>query len=70
MVKRFNWQIDREQEYPYDAPKPKRQVAYVFDTNKCIECRTCTVAWKTCWTSGKGQETTFWNNIETKPYGG
>ena len=70
MVKRFNWQIDREQEYPYDGPKPARQVAYVFDTNKCIECQTCTVACKTCWTSGKGQETIFWNNVETKPYGG
>ena len=70
MVKRFNWQIGRDQEYPYDAPKPKRQVAYVFDTNKCIECQTCTVACKTCWTSGKGQETIFWNNVETKPYGG
>lgn len=70
MVKRFNWHIDREQEYPYDGPKPARQVAYVFDTNKCIECQTCTVACKTCWTSGKGQETIFWNNVETKPYGG
>jgi len=70
MPKRFNWQIGREQEYPYDAPPPTRQVAYVFDTNKCIECQTCTVACKTCWTSGKGQETIFWNNVETKPYGG
>ena len=70
MVKRFNWQIGREQEYPYDAPPPKRQVAYVFDTNKCIECQTCTVACKTAWTSGKGEETIFWNNVETKPYGG
>jgi nitrate reductase beta subunit len=57
-------------EYPYEAPPPRRQVAYVFDTNKCIECQTCTVACKTCWTSGKGQETIFWNNVETKPYGG
>jgi nitrate reductase beta subunit len=70
MAKRFNWQIGREQEYPYDAPPPKRQVAYVFDTNKCIECQTCTVACKTAWTSGKGQENIFWNNVETKPYGG
>lgn len=70
MSKRFNWQLGREMEYPYDAPPPKRQVAYIFDTNKCIECQTCTVACKTCWTSGKGQETIFWNNVETKPYGG
>ncbi|TWU45825.1 hypothetical protein Q31b_10010 [Novipirellula aureliae] len=24
MVKRFNWHIGREQEYPYDAPPSKR----------------------------------------------
>ncbi len=70
MTKRYNWQLGREMEYPYDAPPPQRQVAYIFDTNKCIECQTCTVACKTCWTSGKGQETIFWNNVETKPYGG
>jgi nitrate reductase beta subunit len=70
MVMRENWQLDRRMEYPYDAPPPERQVAYVFDTNKCIACQTCTIACKTCWTSGKGQETNFWNNVETKPYGG
>ncbi len=70
MVQRDNWQLGREMEYPYEAPPPKRQVAYIFDTNKCIECQTCTVACKTCWTSGKGQEQIFWNNVETKPYGG
>lgn len=70
MAMRDNWQLGRKMKYPYDGPPPKRQVAYVFDTNKCIECQTCTVACKTCWTSGKGQETVFWNNVETKPYGG
>jgi nitrate reductase beta subunit len=70
MVMRNNWQLGREMEYPYDAPPPQRQVAYVFDINKCIACQTCTIACKTCWTSGKGQETNFWNNVESKPYGG
>src|SRR5512136_1478485 len=70
MPKRNNWHIDRPMEYPYEGPPPKKQVAYVFDTNKCIACQTCTVACKTCWTSGKGEETIFWNNVETKPYGG
>ncbi|MHC4427957.1 MAG: 4Fe-4S dicluster domain-containing protein [Planctomycetota bacterium] len=70
MAKRFNWQLGRDMEYPYEAPAPRRQVAYVFDTNKCIACQTCTIACKTCWTSGKGQETNFWNNVESKPYGG
>jgi nitrate reductase beta subunit len=70
MATRDNWQLGRPMEYPYAAPPPRRQVAYVFDTNKCIACQTCTLACKTCWTSGKGQETMFFNNVETKPYGG
>ncbi len=70
MAKRYNWQLDREMEFPYDAPPPKRQVGYIFDINKCIACQTCTVACKTAWTSGKGEETMFWNNVETKPWGG
>ncbi len=65
-----NWQLKREMEYPYEAAKPKKQIAYVFDTNKCIACQTCTVACKTTWTAGKGEETIFFNNVETKPYGG
>ncbi len=69
MGKVKNWQIAREMEYPYDEKRPKKQVAYIFDTNKCIECQTCTVACKTTWTSGQGQENMFWNNVETKPYG-
>ncbi|OQW90656.1 MAG: dehydrogenase [Beggiatoa sp. IS2] len=70
MPARKNWQLGREIDYPYQAPPPKKQVAYIFDINKCIECQTCTIACKTCWTSGKGQEAVFWNNVETKPYGG
>ncbi len=69
MPRVFNWQIGREQFYKYEGKKPKRQIAYVFDTNKCIACQTCTVACKTTWTSGKGEEYMFWNNVETKPYG-
>ena len=65
----FNWQLKREMSYPYEGGRPQRQIAYVFDTNKCIACQTCTVACKTTWTSGKGQETMFFNNVETKPYG-
>ncbi len=69
MPKVKNWQINREMEYIYEENRPERQVAYIFDTNKCIECQTCSVACKTTWTSGKGQEAMFWNNVETKPYG-
>lgn len=69
MPKVFNWQINREMEYPYEEARPKRQFAAVFDINKCIACQTCTMACKNAWTSGRGQEYMFWNNVETKPYG-
>lgn len=64
-----NWQLGRKMEYPYDEHRPKKQWAIVFDLNKCIACQTCSLACKTTWTSGKGQEYMFWNNVETKPYG-
>lgn len=65
-----NWQLKKEMKYPYEESRPNKQIAFVFDTNKCIACQTCTVACKTTWTSGKGEETMFFNNVETKPYGG
>jgi nitrate reductase beta subunit len=69
MPKVFNWQINREMEYPYEAAPPQKQFAAVFDINKCIACQTCTIACKNAWTSGRGQEYMLWNNVETKPYG-
>ena len=69
MPKVYNWQIGREMDYPYEAAYPKQQFAAVFDINKCIACQTCTFACKYAWTSGRGQEYMFWNNVETKPYG-
>ena len=56
-------------DYWYSEKRPKRQFGAVFDINKCIECQTCTLACKTTWTSGRGQEYMLWNNVETKPYG-
>lgn len=64
-----NWHLNRDMEYGYDEHRPKKQWAIVFDLNKCIACQTCSVACKTTWTSGKGQEYMFWNNVETKPFG-
>ncbi|MFW6189492.1 MAG: 4Fe-4S dicluster domain-containing protein [Planctomycetota bacterium] len=69
MKKVYNWQLNREMDYPYRAPAPEKQVAWVFDTNKCIACQTCTLACKTTWTSGKGQEHMWWNNVSTRPWG-
>ena len=65
----YNWQLGREMEFPYEVERPEKQFAMIFDTNKCISCQTCTVACKTTWTQGRGQEFMFWNNVETKPYG-
>ncbi len=69
MTKVYNWQIGREMEYPYEAARPARQFGLIMDLNKCIACQTCTVACKTTWTPGRGQEYMFWNNVESKPYG-
>lgn len=69
MAKVKNWQLKREMEYLYDEHRPQKQWAIVFDLNKCIACQTCSLACKTTWTSGKGQEYMFWNNVETKPFG-
>lgn len=69
MARVYNWQIGREMSYWYPQTRPKRQFAAVFDINKCIACQTCTLACKTTWTSGQGQEYMLWNNVESKPYG-
>jgi nitrate reductase beta subunit len=70
MPKVFNWHLNREMDYLYDAQRPAKQFAGIFDLNKCIACQTCTMACKTTWTSGRGQEYMWWNNVESKPRGG
>jgi nitrate reductase beta subunit len=69
MARVNNWQIGREMSYWYPESRPEKQFAAIFDVNKCIACQTCTLACKTTWTSGKGQEYMLWNNVESKPYG-
>jgi len=66
----YNWQIRREMFYPFEGVRPKKQFAAVFNINRCIGCQTCTMACKSTWTFSKGQEHMWWNNVETKPYGG
>lgn len=65
-----NWHLGRRMEYPYFESRPKHQFAAIFNTNRCIACQTCTMACKSAWTYNKGQEYMWWNNVETKPYGG
>ncbi|MBI5488734.1 MAG: dehydrogenase [Deltaproteobacteria bacterium] len=69
MARVFNHQLGRVMSYWFPEHRPERQFAAVFDTNKCIACQTCSLACKTTWTSGRGQEYMLWNNVETKPYG-
>src|SRR3972149_175403 len=66
----YNWQLGRKMHYPYEERHPRWQFAAVFNTNRCIGCQTCTMACKSTWTFSKGQEYMWWNNVESKPYGG
>ena len=70
MNKVYNWQLGRDMEYPYEAAYPDHQFAFIFNINRCIGCQSCTMACKSTWTFAKGQEAMWWNNVETKPYGG
>ena len=47
--------------------KIKTQIAMVLNLDKCIGCHTCSVTCKNVWTSRKGMEYAWWNNVETKP---
>ncbi len=70
MPKVYNWQLGRQMLYPYEEHHPKRQFAFVFNINRCIGCQTCTMACRSTWTFSRGQEHMWWNNVESKPYGG
>jgi nitrate reductase beta subunit len=62
----YNWQLGRMATYVYDEKHPKEQFTFVFNTNRCIACQTCTMAHKSTWTFSKGQEYMWWNNVETR----
>ena len=66
----YNWQLGRNMEYRFETGNQQRQFAAVFNINRCIACQTCTMACKSTWTFSPGQELMWWNNVETKPYGG
>ncbi len=70
MAEVYNWQIGRSMHFPYEESHPEWQFAFVFNINRCIACQTCTMACKSTWTFSEGQEHMWWNNVETKPYGG
>ncbi|MGB4861648.1 MAG: 4Fe-4S dicluster domain-containing protein [Tepidiformaceae bacterium] len=66
----YNWQIGRDMSYRFEPGIQKKQFAAVFNINRCIACQTCTMACKSTWTFSPGQELMWWNNVETKPFGG
>ncbi|HEX9716614.1 MAG TPA: 4Fe-4S dicluster domain-containing protein [Actinomycetota bacterium] len=66
----YNWQLGRDMSYRFDEAHPDWQFAFVFNINRCLACQTCTMACKSTWTFSEGQEYMWWNNVETKPYGG
>ncbi len=47
--------------------KIQAQFAMVMNLDKCIGCHTCSVTCKNVWTSRKGVEYAWFNNVETKP---
>src|SRR5260370_27667744 len=65
-----NWHLGGKMLYPYEERHPKWQFTFVFNINRCIACQTCSMADKSTWLFSKGQEYMWWNNVETKPYGG
>ncbi len=47
--------------------KIQAQIAMVLNLDKCIGCHTCSVTCKNVWTTRKGVEYAWFNNVETKP---
>jgi len=66
----YNWQLGRDMNYRFNPAPPEWQFAAIFNINRCLACQTCSLACKSTWTFSRGQEDMWWNNVETKPYGG
>jgi nitrate reductase beta subunit len=64
--------LDREagSEATRSTKRPRNiraQIGMVLNLDKCIGCHTCSVTCKNVWTSRKGVEYAWFNNVETKP---
>jgi Fe-S-cluster-containing dehydrogenase component len=57
----------------YGAPNARyhnrQQYGVLIDLNKCLGCHTCQVVCKTTWSDGPGQESMYWDHVNTKPFG-
>ena len=47
--------------------KIKVQMGMVLNLDKCLGCHTCSIPCKNAWTTAKGSEYMWFNNVETKP---
>ncbi|MGB2815625.1 MAG: nitrate reductase subunit beta [Burkholderiaceae bacterium] len=47
--------------------KVRAQIGMVLNLDKCIGCHTCSVTCKNVWTTRKGMEYAWFNNVESKP---
>ena len=47
--------------------KIRAQMSMILNLDKCIGCHTCSVTCKNVWTSRKGVEYMWFNNVESKP---
>jgi len=45
----------------------QRQLAWVFDLNRCIGCQTCSVACKVLWTLDQDTSHMWWCSVNTQP---
>lgn len=45
----------------------RTQILTVLNLDKCIGCHTCSITCKKVWTSRKGVDYAWFNNVETKP---
>ncbi len=50
--------------------KIQAQIGMILNLDKCIGCHTCSVTCKNVWTTRKGVEYVWFNNVETKPGSG
>ena len=71
MSKVYNWQLGREMEYPYEEAHPRLAVRLRLqhqplhrlpDLHDGLQVHLDLL--------NRGQEQMWWNNVETKPYGG
>jgi ethylbenzene hydroxylase subunit beta/complex iron-sulfur molybdoenzyme family reductase subunit beta len=46
---------------------PMKQIAMVFDLNKCMGCQSCSVGCKVLWTQEEGEEHEWWMTVNTQP---